>query len=75
MAKKKVYLISASTLRSATSLAERRNIPEGEWIYLPWGNSHIRDDILYDFRREGISKDQLLGYFTDGEIFDLTGSF
>jgi hypothetical protein len=71
----KKYLISASTLRSATSLAERREIPKDAWIYLPWGNSHERENILYDFKREGVSKKQLLGYFTEGEIFDLTGSF
>jgi hypothetical protein len=70
-----MYLISASTLRSATSLAKRRSVSDGEWMYIPWGNSYERELLLEQFKEKGVYKKQLLGYFTDAEIFDLTGSF
>jgi hypothetical protein len=70
-----MYLISTSTLRSATSLAKRRSIPDGEWVYIPWGNSYERELLLDQFMKEGVPQKQLLGYFTDTEINDLTWSF
>jgi hypothetical protein len=70
-----MYLISASTLRSATSLAKRRGILDGQWVYIPWGNSYERELILDQFLKDGVPKNQLLGYFTDTEINDLTWSF
>jgi hypothetical protein len=70
-----MYLVSASTIRSASSLADRREIPKDKWIFVPWGNSYERGQILAPFIAKGISKKQMLGYFTEGEIFDLTGSF
>lgn len=76
-----MFLISASTPRSASRLAERRGIPQDKYIYLPWGNSYEREKILEPFKfkafvnKEFVNKQHMLGYFTDREIADLTGSF
>ena len=59
-----MYLISATSIRYAIQLAEEHNIESGNWKYIPWGNSHAREEALYDFKRNGTTEDKLIGYWT-----------
>lgn len=67
------YYVSATSERSAMLLLQDVDIDR--WRFVPWGNSYEREQVLEPLKKKGLSRSQLIGYFTEGEIFDLTGSF